>query len=294
MASLKDIKKRIGSVKNTRQITRAMKMVAAAKLRRAQEAIVNARAYAYRIYSILISLSKMPEVTHPWLEERPEKRIRVIALAGERGLCGSFNSSVFKEATKFVKSKQAEGIEVVIDTVGKKAYEFFKRHPAFGANHEGLLAKANYQASSRVAEEIIQDFANGGFDAVYLVYNEFKSAIQQTITVERLIPISTQVPDGVAGILSFNEDERFRKSLFEPSKEALLNAIIPRHFKTQFFRAVLESRASEFGAQMSAMENATNNASEMIDDLTLEYNKARQASITKELLEIIGGVEAMK
>ncbi len=294
MASLKDIKKRIGSVKNTRQITRAMKMVAAAKLRRAQEAILNSRSYAYRIYSIMISLSRMPEVTHPWLEKRAEKRIRVIALAGERGLCGSFNSSVFKETTRFVKAKQAEGAEVVIDTVGKKAYEFFKRHPAFGANHEGLLAKANYQASAKVAEEVIAEFANGGYDAVYMVYNEFKSAIQQTINVERLIPISTEVPAGVAGILTVNDDERFRAAIFEPSKKALLDAIIPRHFKAQFFRAVLESRASEFGAQMSAMENATNNASEMIEDLTLEYNKARQASITKELLEIIGGVEAMK
>lgn len=294
MASLKDIKKRIGSTKNTRQITRAMKMVAAAKLRRAQEAIVNARAYAYRIYSILLSLSRMPEVSHPWLEKRPEKRIRLVALAGDRGLCGSYNSSVFKEAVRFIKEKEAQGIEVVVDTVGKKAHDFFRRYPNFGTHHEGLLGRATYLSVSVVAESILNEVSEEGFDAVYLVYNEFKSAIQQRVTVERLMPVSTEAPEGVVGILTFQEEERFRKSLFEPSKEALLNEIIPRHFKTQFFRAVLESVASEHGARMSAMENATANASEMIEDLTLEYNKARQASITKELLEIIGGVEAMK
>ncbi len=294
MASLKDIKKRIGSVKNTRQITRAMKMVAAAKLRRAQEAILNSRAYAYRIYSVLISLSRMPDVSHPYLEKRTEKRIRVVALAGERGLCGSFNSSVFKEASRFTKQKQAEGVEVVIDTVGKKAFEFFRKNPAFGKNYEGLLSRPVYSNVGEVAEGILAEFESGGFDAVYLVYNEFKSAIQQKITVERLIPVSTEVPEGVAGVLPISEEAQLGQSLFEPSKNEVLEALIPRHFKTQFFRAVLESRASEFGAQMSAMENATNNASEMIDLLTLEYNKARQASITKELLEIIGGVEAMK
>ncbi len=294
MASQKDIKKRIVTTKNTRQTTRAMKMVSAAKLRRAQEAIVSSRAYAYRIYSILTSLAQMPDVHHPWLEKRVEKRVRLIVLAGDRGLCGSFNASVLKAAQKFVKVKRAEGVEVVIDTIGRKANETFKRDPAFGTNYEGLLGRATYLSTSAVAEGVLEDFASGQFDAVYLAYNEFKSAIQQTVTVERLIPVSTEVPEGVAGILTVTEEERFRKSLFEPSKELLLNAIVPRHFKTQFFRAVLESVASEHGARMAAMENATNNASEMIDALTLEYNKARQAGITKELLEIIGGVEAMK
>lgn len=294
MASLKDIKKRIGSVKNTRQITRAMKMVAAAKLRRSQEAIVNSRAYAYRIYSILVSLSRMPEVSHPWLEKREEKRIRLVILAGDRGLCGSFNSSVFKEANRFLRRKKEEGVEVTIDAVGKKAYDAFRRHPNFGVYHEGLLARATYTNTAKVADEILAHFASGEFDAIYLIYNEFKSAIQQIVTAERLIPVSTDVPAGVAGILPLAEEDRFRKSLFEPSKQEVLKELVPRHFKTQFFRAVLESVASEHGSRMSAMENATKNASEMIDGLTLEYNKARQASITKELLEIVGGVEAMK
>ncbi len=294
MASQKDIKKRIVSTKNTRQTTRAMKMVSAAKLRRAQEAIVNSRAYAYRIYSILMSLAQMPDVRHPWLEKRVEKRVRLVVLAGDRGLCGSFNSSVFKSAQDFLKAKQAEGVEVVIDTIGRKANDTFKRDPRFGTNYEGLLGRATYRSTSVVAQGILEDFGNGHFDAVYLAYNEFKSAIQQTVTVEKLIPVSTDVPEGVAGILTVTEEERFRKSLFEPSKEQLLHELVPRHFQTQFFRAVLESVASEHGARMAAMENATTNASDMIDELTLEYNKARQAGITKELLEIIGGVEAMK
>ena len=294
MASLKDIRKRIQSVKNTRQITRAMKMVAAAKLRRAQENIVNSRAYAYRIYSLLVSLSKMQEIKHPLLDERAEARIRVIVLAGDRGLCGSFNSSVLKKADQFIRSKREAGVEVTVDVIGKKAFEFFKNRPGFGKQHEGLLGKSSFAPTSVVAGQILGDFTDGAFDAAYLVYNEFKSAIQQTVTTERLIPISTtQVPAGVTALLQPSENDEYRKAVFEPSKEEVLEALIPRHFKTQLYRAVLESIASEQGARMSAMENATKNASEMIDGLTLQYNKARQAAITKELSEIVGGMEAM-
>jgi F-type H+-transporting ATPase subunit gamma len=294
MASLKDIRKRIQSVKSTRQITRAMKMVSAAKLRRAQEAILTSRAYAYRIYAILLSLSEKDGVEHPLLEKREEKKIKLVVLAGDRGLCGSFNASVFKETQKFIRAKQAQGVEVVLDCVGKKAYEFFKRRSNMAKYHEGLLSAPTYQKVSVVAQSVLSDYVSGEFDAIYLVYNEFKSAIQQKTLVERLIPVSTDVPDGVSGILHHSEDDRFRQPLFEPSQDRILNEIIPRHFSTQFFRAVLESNASEHGARMSAMENATKNASEMIDGLTLEYNKARQASITKELMEIVGGVEAMR
>ena len=294
MASLKDIRKRIGSVQNTRQITRAMKMVAAAKLRRAQEAIVNARPFAYRIYSILLSLAKREGVSHPLLAERQEKTIRVVVLAGERGLCGSFNANVFKEATKFIKNKRAEGVEITLECIGKKAYDFFKKRENVVRYHDDLLSKANYSKVSAVADEILKEFVEEKLDAVYLVYNEFKSAIQQKVTSERLIPISSTLPEGVAGIMSVKEEERFKQYLFEPSIDEILNEVVPRHFKTQFFRAVLESIASEHGARMSSMENATKNASEMIDSLTLEYNKARQAAITKELMEIVGGVEAMR
>lgn len=293
MASLKDIRKRIQSVKNTRQITRAMKMVAAAKLRRAQDNIVNARAYAYRIYSLLVSLSKMQDMKHPLLEKREEKRIRVVVLAGDRGLCGSFNSSVFKKADAFVKTKRAAGVEVTVDAIGKKAFEFAKNKPGFGKHHEGLLGKGSYTNTSDVAGKILGDFLEGKFDACYLVYNEFKSAISQKVIVEKLVPISVEAPEGVTKLVVEKENDEYRDAVFEPSKQEVLDALIPRHFKTQMFRAVLESIASEHGSRMSAMENATKNASEMIDGLTLEYNKARQAAITKELSEIVGGMEAM-
>jgi len=294
MADRKEIRKRIGSVQNTRQITRAMKMVAAAKLRRAQEAILNTRPFAYRIYSILLSLFQREGIQHPLLVSREEKKIRLVVVAGDRGLCGSFNANVFKEAQKFIKAKQSQGIEVTLDVIGKKANDFFKRRHPISTYHEGLLAKVTYSKAAQIAQEILDAYLKEEFDAIYLVYNEFKSAIQQKVTVERLIPVATEVPEGVVGILKVGEDERFKNYIFEPSKEEILNDIVPKHFYMQFFRCVLESVASEHGARMSAMENASKNASEMIEDLTLLYNKARQAAITKELMEIVGGVEAMK
>ncbi len=294
MASLKDIRKRIQSVKNTRQITRAMKMVAAAKLRRAQDAVVNARPFAYRIYSILLGLVEREGITHPLLEVREEKKIRVVILAGDRGLCGAYNANVYKAATKFIKAKQAAGITVTVDTIGRKAYDFAKKRYTMGENHEGLLTKSTYTRVAGVAEKILAEYVAGNEDAVYLVYNEFKSAIQQTVVTERLVPISTEVPDGVVALWTKNEAERLKEKIYEPSEELIWNELVPRHFKMQMFRAVLESVASEHGSRMSAMENATKNASEMIEILTLDYNKARQASITKELMEIVGGVEAMR
>lgn len=294
MANLKDIRKRINSVKSTRQITRAMKMVAAAKLRRSQEAIVAARPYAYRIYSILLSLAQREGVKHPLLEERPEKKIKVVVLAGDRGLCGSFNASIFKETMRFLRSKESEGIEVSVECIGRKANDFLRKRANVTSYHEGLLGGASYQRASQIAGTVLGEYAKGDLDAVYLIYNEFKSAIQQKVAVERLIPVSLSVPDGVAGILRLSQEDRYKDYLFEPSKDAILESILPKHFASQLFRSVLESIASEHGARMSAMENATKNASEMIDSLTLDYNKARQAAITKELMEIVGGVEAMR
>lgn len=294
MADLKAIKKRIGSVQNTRQITRAMKMVAAAKLRRAQEAILASRPYAYRIYSILLGLFQQQGVSHPLLVERPEKKIRLIVLAGDRGLCGSFNANIFKEAQRFIKEKKNENVEVVLDVIGKKANDFFKKRYPIETHHEGLLGGATFPRVAEIANELLEAFKKEELDAIYIVYNEFKSAISQTVATERLIPVSADVPEGVAGIWATQEGAQMKDYLFEPDKETLLQEIVPRHFRMQFFRCVLESVASEHGARMSAMENATKNASEMIGSLTLEYNKARQEKITKELMEIVGGVEAMK
>ncbi len=293
MASQKDIRKRINTVKSTRQITRAMKMVAAAKLRRAQEAILATRPYAYRIYAIVTSLAKREAATHPLLIAREEKRIRVVVLAGDRGLCGAFNSGVIKEAVRFITRKKGEGVEVSVECIGKKANDLLKRRFDISVFHEGLLAGVSYPKVGVLADEILEAYKADKLDAVYLIYNEFKSAIQQKVTVERLIPVSTDPPGQVESILKASEAEH-SNYLFEPSKKKLLDEVIPRHFRMQFFRAVLESIASEHGARMSAMENATKNASEMIDSLNLEYNKARQASITKELMEIVGGAEAMK
>ena len=294
MADLKDIRKRIVSVQNTRQITRAMKMVAAAKLRRAQEAIVNARPYAYRIYAILLSLFQKEGITHPLLTERPEKKVLLVVLAGDRGLCGSYNANIFKEGQRFIADKKAAGVEIHLDCIGRKANDYFKKRETVKTYHEGLLAKVTFGKTQAIANEILKQYLNEEYDAVYLVYNEFKSAIQQKVITERLIPISSEVPEGVVGILKVNEDEKLKNYIFEPSKEEILAEIVPRHFQMQVFRAVLESVASEHGSRMSAMENATKNASEMIEGLTLQYNKARQASITKELMEIVGGVEAMR
>ncbi len=294
MASQKDIRKRINTVRSTRQITRAMKMVAAAKLRRAQEAILNTRPYAYRIFSIVSSLAKRGGGAHKLLAERPEKKIRVVILAGDRGLCGAFNSGVIKEANRFLRKKTDEGLEVSIECIGRKANDLLKRRWKIDRYHEGLLAGVTYAKVGVLADEILEAYKDEHLDAVYLIYNEFKSAIQQKVTVEKLIPISLQPPGPVESIVNAGDGDPFKGYLFEPSKKKIIKEVIPRHFRIQFFRAVLESVASEHGARMSAMENATKNASEMIDNLNLAYNKARQASITKELMEIVGGAEAMK
>ncbi len=294
MADLKVIKKRIGSVQNTRQITRAMKMVAAAKLRRSQEAIVNARPYAYRIYAVLISLFQKEGIQHPLVVAREEKKVRLVVIAGDRGLCGAFNANIMKAAHKFIKQKQEAGIEVSLDVIGKKSNDYFKKRHPISSYHEGILSKVTWGKVAKIADEVLAQYQAEEFDAIYLVYNEFKSAIQQKVTVERLIPVSTEVPSGVSSMLINMEADKFRDYVFEPSKEEILNEIVPRHFKMQLFRAVLESVASEHGSRMSSMENASKNASEMISGLTLEYNKARQEKITGELMEIIGGVEAMK
>src|SRR3989338_532459 len=196
MASLKDIRKRIGSVKSTRQITRAMKMVAAAKLRRSQEAILSSRPYAYRIYSVLLSLVKTAGVEHPLLTERPEKRIRLIVIAGERGLCGSFNTNILKRAQEFQKQKVKEGAEVMVEAVGKKAADFFRKRGGIAKQYDDLLGQPSYLRCAEVAQKVVRVVAEGEADAIYVAYNEFKSAIQQRPIVERLVPISPPIPDG--------------------------------------------------------------------------------------------------
>jgi F-type H+-transporting ATPase subunit gamma len=288
--SLKTIRKRIGTVRSTQKITRAMKLVAAARLRRAQEAIVQLRPYARRLHEVLSELSARQaegEAAHPLLARRELKRVELVVLTSDRGLCGGFNSAIVRAADRFVRENHGrfEAIERVI--VGRKGRDYY-RHRRVPIAHEiaGVSSAVALERASHLASMIVDDFLideDKRLDGVFLVYNEFKSAGSQRVAVEQLLPIE---PVGLrAGATDF---------LYEPSRERLLDHLLPLHVQTQVYRAVLESIASELGARMTAMENATSNASDLIRSLTLDYNRARQASITKELMEIIGGAEALR
>lgn len=288
MPSLKDIKKRIGSVKNTRQITKAMKMVSAAKLRRAQEAVVAARPYADKLLHVLSSLAlrEDPEA-HPLLMERGRKRALVLVMTADRGLCGGFNANISKVAERFVR-EQTDGFEEYeVMVVGRKGRDYLKTRKGItlGKVYENVTGSINYQTAALIGQELVEGYLAEQYDAVYLVYNAFRSAISQVPTVTRLLPIEPQ---------QVQEGEHVTQYLYEPSRGEVLEQIMPKHIEVQVFRGLLESVASEHGARMSAMDSASKNASEMIGKLTLQYNRARQAAITKELMEIISGAEAIK
>ena len=288
MPSLKAIRKRIASVKNTKKITAAMKLVAGARLRRAQDAIIAARPYAQRMQEVIAELAaRAGSESHPLLALRDEKRVALILLSSDRGLCGGFNSNINRRTERFLADNNDRLAEVTLHIVGKKAREYFKRRKVhFG--RDWPAAATSVQAGDRareIAHEATTLFLNNDVDAVYLVYNEFKSAISQRVTVEPLLPVVPMRLDEAHGMNDFK---------YEPSKGELLSHIVPLHVEVQIYRALLESIASEFGARMSAMDSATSNASEMIGRLTLDFNRARQAAITKELMEIVGGAEALK
>jgi F-type H+-transporting ATPase subunit gamma len=304
MANLKTIRKRITSVKATQKITRAMKMVAGARLNRAQQRITALRPYALKIHEVLagVSAAMIAKHTdneysghgtgdglHPLLERRAEKNVLLLVLSGDRGLAGAFNANVSKAAFKEWREKKEAGAEVHVATVGKKGREYLARRKAtitrdFPKLSDGLdLSKARI-----VSEWVIGKFENGEVDSVYVVYNEFKSAITQRVTLEPLLPIrELEAQEGDAGLAP-------TEFLYEPNQKALLERLVPMYVEISLFRALLESHASFLGAQMTAMDAATRNAKEMIGRLTLQYNRARQAAITKELMEIIGGAEALK
>lgn len=294
MPSLKDIRKRIGSVKNTQKITRAMKLVAAAKLRRAQQEILELRPYALKTLEVLSSVAARvaadePENTHPLLQVHPQKRTMLVVLTSDRGLAGAFNANIAKAAHQKWQELEAEGQEVSFMVIGRKGREYFKRRGA-DIRHDftGVFQDLTAERAGEIARAIIHEYVtrdeSGNLDACYLVYNEFKSAISQNVTIEPLLPITPMEmePDAIG------------EFIYEPSQEALLENLLPMYVQVELFRALLESVASEHGARMTAMEAATGNASDMIDRLTLEYNRARQAAITTELMEIIGGAEALK
>ena len=296
MATLREIRQRITGVKSTQKITKAMKMVAAAKLRRAQEGIVATRPYANKMKQLMRHLvTKVDPTINPLLSPREVKKVAVVIVSSDRGLCGAFNTNIIKAAVNHMQANYAEqleaGVGVKIITVGKKAFDFFnKRDYEIYSKHVGIFAAIDFNHARAIVAELTEGYLKGEFDKVELIYNEFKSVIQQRIVVEQLLPIPPEELHATNNLKSLAQVEY----IYEPSAHEIINALVPRHLNFQMWRVLLESNAAEQGARMTAMDNATTNASEMIRDLTLSYNKARQAAITKELLEIVSGAEALK
>lgn len=290
MPSLRDIRNRIGSVKSTRQITKAMKMVAAAKLRRAQDAVMKTRPYVRLLDQALAQVAARADAeevaAHPLLAPRTAKTAEVVVITSDRGLAGGFNSNIARRAQRFLTESGDCYGRVQLATIGRKGREFFKaRRLEVRKDFTGIHADLRYERAEAIAQEYTQRYLDGEVDAVFLAYNEFKSAISQKPVVIPLLPIEPPPEGEVVARVDFK---------YEPSREALLDDLLPRHLSMQVWRALLESAASEHGARMSAMESATKNAEEMIQMLTLQYNRARQAYVTKELMEIVSGAEALK
>jgi F-type H+-transporting ATPase subunit gamma len=284
MPSTIDIRRRIRSVKNTQQITKAMKMVAAAKLRRAQERMFAARPYAAGLRQVLASVSTRVDINaHPLLQSRePERNVVVIAVTADRGLCGAFNSNVIRAAQNFIREHSFEGVELL--TIGRKAGDFFKRRPIPIRENVFVAQALSIDVARRIADGLITDFIAEKIDGVYVVYNEFKSLIAQHVRAERLLPITSE--------FAATPDKPSIDYLYEPGPEQILSDLLPKHIEFQLYRVLLESAAAEQGARMTAMEAATKNASDMINFLTLTYNRIRQAAITKEIIEIVSGASA--
>ncbi|MGH7316981.1 MAG: ATP synthase F1 subunit gamma [Candidatus Rokuibacteriota bacterium] len=289
MATLRDIRRRIRSVESTQKITRAMKLVAAAKLRRAQERILSARPYALKMAELLSSLVARAEGEHPLLERRPAARKRLVIITADKGLCGAFNSNILRASVAFLREQGDTSITLVV--VGKKARDFYRRRPwEVKSEMLGFFDRLAYSHAQELAGGLMQEYLGAEVDEVHLMYNEFRSVAVQRVKREQLLPIeSAKAPDGPAG-----EEGAGGDYIYEPSPEAILAALLPRHVTTQVYRALMESVAGEYGARMTAMEAATKNAKEMIGVLTIQYNKARQERITKELLDIVGGAEALR
>ncbi len=287
MANLREIRKRISSVKSTQQITKAMKMVAAAKMRRAQENILAFRPYAYELRNLIADLSaKVEDFTQvPLMARRPVNKVLLVVVTADRGLCGAFNSNIVRRAAERIH--EYPDAEVELFMVGRKGVEFFHhRHVTINGQKVNFFNDLSFADALDLSETILKIYREQNYDRVEFVYNEFKSAIQQNVIVEQFLP--------------FVPDEALEKSpeqvdfIYEPDKAAILNAVIPKHLHVQVWRILLESNAAEQGARMTAMENATDNAEEMIHDLTIYYNRTRQASITTEISEIVSGAEALK
>jgi F-type H+-transporting ATPase subunit gamma len=287
LATLRTIRRRIASVKSTQQITKAMKMVAAARLRKAQERMLKARPYSKSLDETLGHVaSKVDHALHPLLHVRAPKRVAFVVVTGDRGLCGSFNANIIRRATNEMNTARQSGLEFDLVTVGKKGFEHFKRrrYPIL-EKYVNFFDKLDFSHAQDIAALIQEQYVNGKLDRIYLVFNEFKSAIQQNIIVQQLLPIVPRPP----------QDEKFATEfLFEPSPVRILTNLCPRYLNIQIWHALLESFAAEMGARMAAMSTASDNAKDLIFQLTLYYNKVRQASITRDLMDIVGGAEALK
>ncbi len=286
MANLRDIRKRIDSVKNTQKITKAMKMVAAAKLRRAEEAIGAARPYGDKMREVLLSLATRANPgAHALLEVRDVKKILLILITADRGLCGGFNTNLNRRTQTFIKEKAGEGIEVDLITVGRKGNDYFRRRRVnMAGNFVNVMNNVDFDLAVQIGDLAAEKFTSGDYEEVYVLYNRFRSPVIQILTLNKLMPVSPESPD----------EGRHREYLYEPSEEELLDDILPTYVKVQIFTGLLDSVAAEHGARMTAMEAATTNAGEMIQKLTLKHNRLRQESITTELMEIVGGAEALK
>ncbi len=284
MPSTIDIRRRIRSVKNTQQITRAMKMVATAKLRRAQERMYAARPYAGGLRQVLASVATRVDISaHPLLQVRePERNVVVIVVTADRGLCGAFNANVIRAAQNFIRTSDFQGVELL--TIGRRAGDFFRRR-TIPIRRSVMVAQAlSIEVAREIADSLIKDFVDEKIDGVYVVYNEFKTLIAQHVRAERLLPITRE--------FDADPERPAIDYLYEPGPEQILSDLLPKHIEFQLYRVLLESAAAEQGARMTAMEAATKNASDMIDHLTLTYNRIRQAAITKEIIEIVSGASA--
>ncbi|MGA7992690.1 MAG: ATP synthase F1 subunit gamma [Thermoanaerobaculia bacterium] len=294
MANLIDIRRRIRSVKNTQQITKAMKMVAASKLRRSQDRVLSARPYATTLEATLASVAARVSVredgasAHPLLESRPERNVVVVAVSGDKGLAGGFNTNVNRAVGAFLREKREAGVEVRLLALGKKSNDFWRRRPIEILDaRPGLFSRLNMAVATEIARGLAARFVAGETDAVYVVYNEFRSVISQIVRTKKLLPVSLDA--GAAKTGAGGTDY-----LYEPAPDVILGTLLPRFLEFQTYRVLLESNAAFFAAQMTAMDSASKNAGEIIDGLTLTYNRARQARITKELIEIVSGAAALE
>ena len=288
MAALKDIKRQIAAVGKTKQITKAMNMVAASKFRTAQMRMENFRPYAGKFIEVLNSLAlRVDASSHPLLAVRPPKKLRVICMTSDRGLCGGFNSNLIKATERFAKEKEAEGKEVSLVPVGRKGRDYFRKRAKIMNERVDVFKKFDMSLAVEISNDIIPSFVKEEYDELYLVYNEYRNVSIQRPAVVRLFPLPS------IGQEEATDPEKRIDYIYEPSDEVLLDRILPMYVRVLIYRALLETYAGENGARMAAMDNATRNCEELIGSLSLKYNKARQAAITAELMDIVGGTEAL-